>query len=358
VEFVDLWLRIQSSLFGDEIPLRPVVEELQKRWGDIVPFDAAADVRRIEHAVGDIQEKVQRLFHTASPGWNLARYQCPDVMFCASSPQALLEGRYLAVLGEVHVGGHTLATNMFASQHPDRSALLAALRSDLADRYVMPKLSPEASSVPIRTQMLDDPASAIEVLFSRGLVPANPETAIPIAELQVVKQDGRLVVRHKRRDWSADLMDVIGDFLFLAAINQFSLVPKARHTPRITIGQLVVQRERWQFEAGEFLEVADEDEANCFFNLRQWWAAQELPSSMFVKVSWEAKPFYVDFESPLLVRMFFKQLRNGMVSDPHGSVVVSEMLPAFDELWLRDGQGRVYTSELRLVAVHRDDLGL
>jgi hypothetical protein len=34
----------------------------------------------------------------------------------------------------------------------------------------------------------------------------------------------------------------------------------------------------------------------------------------------------------------------------------SEMLPGTEALWLTDGRGARYTSELRLVAIHRDDL--
>ena len=35
-------------------------------------------------------------------------------------------------------------------------------------------------------------------------------------------------------------------------------------------------------------------------------------------------------------------------------VQISEMLPSFEQLWLRDAEGRGYTAELRLTAVSLD----
>jgi len=35
---------------------------------------------------------------------------------------------------------------------------------------------------------------------------------------------------------------------------------------------------------------------------------------------------------------------------------MTEMLPGTDELWLQDAAGRRYTSELRLVAIHDEDV--
>lgn len=70
-----------------------------------------------------------------------------------------------------------------------------------------------------------------------------------------------------------------------------------------------------------------------------------LPRRVFVKVPEEPKPVYVDFESLLFVEIFAKLARKAT------AVLVSEMIPGLEELWLTDAEGNHYTSELRLVAV-------
>jgi hypothetical protein len=70
-----------------------------------------------------------------------------------------------------------------------------------------------------------------------------------------------------------------------------------------------------------------------------------------VRVCIEVKPFYLDFESPIYVEVFIKTVRRMAVSDSkEGKITLTEMLPATDEVWLPDNQGRRYTSELRIVA--------
>jgi hypothetical protein len=62
--------------------------------------------------------------------------------------------------------------------------------------------------------------------------------------------------------------------------------------------------------------------------------------------------------------MFAKQIRNalkcavdrdGYIQRHPQFVVLTEMLPSHDELWMPLEPGMVCTSELRLVAVHNDD---
>lgn len=69
------------------------------------------------------------------------------------------------------------------------------------------------------------------------------------------------------------------------------------------------------------------------------------------------KPLYLDFDSPIYVDIFTKAIRkmDGQ-SKSNEPVLLTEMLPAPDRLWLPDAEGRCYTSELRMVAVDIDHL--
>ncbi|MGM9515882.1 lantibiotic dehydratase [Roseateles sp. DB2] len=356
LRLADLWPHLQSIVFGDQVPLDDLAQELRDRWESLLLDGAGSTPSRIAFELHELRAKVLETFATDGSVWMLGRYHCPDLMFCASSPQALAQGDYLAVLGEVHIGGNTVATNLFASQHPERQRLLDALCSDLGDNYVMPKLSPHASGTPTRTQWVDDPERALEVVFSRGFVPANAATARSIASLQVFREAGELQVRDRR--WQAPLRDVLGDFLFIAVINRFGMMHKREHTPRVTLGQLVVQRETWSFQAGELDFALLEDERAAFRAAQAWRSRLGVPAQVFAKFAWEAKPVYLDFDSLVSVRMLAKQLRRGMdeASGAGGRLSFSEMLPGPDELWLHDAEGLRYTSEFRLVGLHADDL--
>ncbi|MRV72401.1 hypothetical protein GJ700_11840 [Duganella sp. FT92W] len=358
VPFCDLWLQIQTLLFNDHAPIAVLAATLRERWQALLQPYLASGERQVSLRSQDIAKEVKAAFPSSCAGWNLARYQCPDLMFCAPDAAALLAGDFLAVMGEVHLGGNTVVTNLFVSQHPDEAALLDAMRSDLGHPYVLPKLSPAASNTPIRTQWIDDPQGSTEVLFSSGLVPANSATAVPISELLVELVDGRLMARRIGHDWQAELLDVLGDFLSLSVMNRFGLLKKGARTPRITIDKLVVQREAWQFARADIAAILDDDEARSFLAMQSWADSHQMPHAVFAKVPWEDKPFFVDFTSPVFVRQFAKQIRRAeeLGRDAGETVALSEMLPAFEHLWLNDGSQRMFTSELRIVCMHKDDV--
>jgi len=71
-------------------------------------------------------------------------------------------------------------------------------------------------------------------------------------------------------------------------------------------------------------------------------AAHGRQRRVFAKAAAEPKPFYVDFDSPVLLDVLTRQLRRSQ------SVVISEMLPEPSSCWLRDATGHRYTSELRV----------
>lgn len=359
VSLPDFWLRIQSIVFGDHLPIDDLAEVLRDRWERILLSAASPGQTRVNMTVADIRDRVRDEFRSDSgSSWTLSRYQCPDLMFCAKSPQHLLSGEYLAVLGEVHVGGNTVATNLFASQHPDRHQLLKNIARDLGNAYVMPKLSPEASGTPTRTQWIDDSKEALEIIFSGGFVPANPHTAMSTADLLVVRDRHGLIVRHKINGWESTLTNALGDFLFLAVINHFGILHKRAHAPRVTIDSLVVHRESWTFSAEDLPFVREPDECDLFRMAREWKNSRCLPDTAFLKMAWEAKPVYIDFFSIISIRMLAKQVRNALDDFAANSrkLTFSEVLPAFNELWLADSEGNHFTSELRLVAIHERDI--
>jgi hypothetical protein len=78
---------------------------------------------------------------------------------------------------------------------------------------------------------------------------------------------------------------------------------------------------------------------------------------VFCLAAGEAKPIYVDFESPTLKRNLHRTLANAQSADAQAIVRFGEMLPRPDECWL-EHRGEHFTSELRIVAVDRTRRGL
>ena len=82
------------------------------------------------------------------------------------------------------------------------------------------------------------------------------------------------------------------------------------------------------------------------------WGRTEHNAAQFARVSFEMKPVYVDFESPVSVDVLAKFLRRGAKESSEMLVTVTEMLPTPRQCWLTDAEGKRYTSELRVIAVN------
>lgn len=115
-------------------------------------------------------------------------------------------------------------------------------------------------------------------------------------------------------------------------------------TPRITIGRLVYQRQRWDLTAGDLPHwQVPPGSFEEYLAAWRWKAEWKMPDQLFARLPGEEKPMFLDFCSPLSVDTF---LRAATGCD---RLILDEMLPGFDQLWLEIG-GERYCCELRLTA--------
>jgi hypothetical protein len=121
------------------------------------------------------------------------------------------------------------------------------------------------------------------------------------------------------------------------------------YRPRISIDGLIVCREAWRFQAAELEFAFVKDEGERFVAARRWSMKHGIPRFAFCVSPVEVKPFYVDFDSPIYVDILAKVVRH-TIEHEEAYVTLSEMVPAPDQVWLPDAEGRLYTSELRVVA--------
>jgi hypothetical protein len=181
-----------------------------------------------------------------------------------------------------------------------------------------------------------------------------PSQALPIGTLLLEEEDdGALIVRSRDGRLRFDLIELLGDVLSFQLLHNFDPMPLSEHhTPRIQFDQLVVCRETWRFKTDGIPFAYVKDEADRFVSARRWMHAHQLPRLIFIKTAVEPKPFFIDLASHVSVNLFAKAVRrlanSNLAEEP---ITVSEMLPAPDQTWLTDREGRRYTCEFRIVGV-------
>lgn len=135
--------------------------------------------------------------------------------------------------------------------------------------------------------------------------------------------------------------------------------------PRLRYKNLVLQRAEWKLSSAQFPQRdPGQDDFTFFLNINRWRREKGLPRQLFVasdkvfgapKAQEQSakegkpaqqmrnyKPLYLDFEN-----FFVVTLLEALVRDSTQTLVLSEMLPNQDQLWLEQ-QGQSYVSEFVL----------
>lgn len=351
VELVNFWRRVQPHLFGANVPLvETLLSNLQERWADILAISPGQ--RRAEYTSEGLRPHVMAAFEAPNPGWQFARYHSPDVLIAADSTEAIRRGRYELVMGELHLGTNTLGVALFLEQHPCPQELFRALELDLPEPRVVPVTPRQWPRVTSRIYPAFLSPRDFRLMFTQDACGVPLSQALPIGALVIEDLGRELVVRTRDGQLHFDIVEVFAEALSTQVVGCFKILRPGCHTPRLTIDRLVVCREAWHIPAHEIEFAQYKVEADCFLAARRWARLHGMPRFVFVKVSVEMKPFYVDFDSPIYVNILAKAVRRSLEVNPNdSSITVTEMLPSPNQVWLPDAKERHYTSELRIIAV-------
>ncbi len=353
VDMPSFWLHAQSLFYGNEALATTDLEaQLCARWESILGFKDTD--RRVHLRSRELKGRVQSLFHAGSSGWSGARYHSPDLMLVASSLAELRKGNVACVLGELHAGLNTMLASALVNQHPDPDALLRHVKQDLGRPRLMTFLSREGTQQTARTELVADPAFDVRIILSHGISLHGPDNVLTSGELVAGQAGDKLFVRTRDGRQEFGLLEFFGHMLSPIIARKFRLLQQRPHIPRITVDKMVIQRETWQVPCSELSFAFETAEEKRFMGTRRWIAEHAIPRFVFVKFPQEQKPIYIDFSSPIYVRLFCKHVCNTKeaVATDDVTVRMSEMLPAHEDLWLSDEHGKRYTSELRTVFVH------
>ena len=111
VDLPTIWFASLRALYRSiEASMRQIDQEFTKKWAAIIPVPA--DTREVCYQYDDLLPLVDEAFAAPGPGWAEARYFCPDVMVSATDLNALHNGDFTLVLGEVHMANNTMRSNM------------------------------------------------------------------------------------------------------------------------------------------------------------------------------------------------------------------------------------------------------
>ncbi|MCK1807754.1 MULTISPECIES: thioesterase domain-containing protein [unclassified Micromonospora] len=349
VPLADLWFLAQGMFWGDgERPVDAVAAEFAARWSGLFGLDTlppgSTDVRL---RAADLADRIDAVFPGAGPEWSNAAIHSPDLQICATDADALRRGDYTVVLGELHAAWSSFDCAVFTPSHPDVERLRDALAADLGQRRVrllFPADWPRRTS---RTaESLTGPTDRhLAFLDAPG---ADPARVLPTVDLVVDDVDGELVATASDgQRWP--LTEIFAEPFSAHAVDGFKLVAAAPYTPRITVDRLVLARQTWRTTVGESGLAVPNGERERFLAVRDWRRRLGLPEQVYVKFGTETKPCFVDLSAPAFATTLCAMARAARVDGGDDvSFTVSEMLPAPEQAWVPDGQGRRYFSELRL----------
>ena len=347
IPLLDWWLTTEPQLDNDA-GLNDVEQTFQASWAEIFPVATTHPLLQFESSkLGGLVEAMFPDIDIHSP----IRYYCPDLML-AGTTEDVRRGKCLYVLGEVHLGKNTLTHVALAEQHPDPEQLMDAVNCDFASSRFKIIETQESGTATVRT------ADAIRLpsdyfLATTPLSVAPDESAShPFSGLQLSERDGELFVLDLRQSRCFPLLDAFADLFCSYVMNKASLFPPLRHVPRVLIDKVVIHRENWRFPATDLAFAFEKHESRRFLGARRWMRALNIPRRAFVRSPAEVKPFYLDFDSPVLVEILCHAIRRVSVQlHGNGDLTFSEMLPDIEQAWLHDSHGARYTSELRMAIV-------
>ncbi|MGH4030339.1 lantibiotic dehydratase [Actinomycetota bacterium Odt1-20B] len=366
VTLADLW-RPALRLFwnNDRRPVDDVTDEFARRWHTLLGLNqggsrgGSRDTSTVRLSSAELAPEARRLFAAERPGWSLARIHSPDLQICAESAEAVDEGAYEVVLGEMHACAPTLLVNLFTWSADDPAFAGRQAHCD----YRAPRVVPLLPATWPRSTGRMVPAEVIESDLLLGFAPApgvDRRRLVPVSAVRLRRDDEAAKVRAVLPDGQElPLTELFGVFLTLIAVDAYKTVTHGAHLPRVVVDDLVLFRETWRTGVDAVAlpkrsKSAGGSEREDYLAVRRWRAGLGLPERVFIKVEGEMKPVYVDFTSPVYVGSLCTLLRAAQRRcgpEADAELVVSEALPGPGHAWVHDAQGRRYVSELRLHVV-------
>jgi lantibiotic biosynthesis dehydratase-like protein len=350
IRLSELWYPAIELFWGRGArPVDGVLDRLAARWRVLFGLSSLpASTQRVSFTASELAGPFHELFPADSPGWSTARIHSPDLHICGESVDAINNGDFLVVLGELHIAHATLCDRVLNWPKPEPGRMLRTMVGEFGRPRLVPLLPINWSKDSGRVVLFEPAPSDWNIGFART-AGVERERLIP-AEAVVVELVGSQLLADLPNGERVPAIELFAAFLSMVAVDAFKDVSAEPHTPRVSIDRLVVFRETWRMTVGDLAELTvPGNEPEQYVGGRRLVAARDLAERCFARIGSETKPMYVDFTSPAYLASFAASVRSA--EQAHGgdiAVKFSEMLPTPDQTWVPDREGRTYFGELRL----------
>jgi hypothetical protein len=269
-------------------------------------------------------------------------WPAPDIQIAAAGADALAEGRWQLVVGELHPF-HSPWHNGIVHACPDPQAMVADyMACGLPPVLEYARTSHYDGSV----HTLVRAPAYLPIWTFTGPLAMDGVPRIRAAEVEVHLEDDDLVARDASGKMLGSFVD---NWLVALSTHRLELLGTGAHTPRLCVGRVVVQRRTWVVDtSAEFPGRAPDRGLEAMCALRALRIRLGMPEQVFVRPLFQfrdshhpdMKPLFVDFRNPLLVDLLASRIAR------YRLLRLAEALPSTDQFWLRDERGH-YSCELR-----------
>lgn len=353
IDFFLFWKQVNALFFHPTENLANLVlPEFQAKWERILHLSEKQRVLKFN--AKDLEKGVMEEFGDNRPGWETAKYHSPDFLIAAESIEQIKQGNHKYILGEFHIGLNTITNMGFMRIHPSPDKILKNFNASFHNRRVI--LVPPKEMITFRNFPVFNFEKDYCLAFTKDYINFGTDSILHISELIVDRKDGKLHLFTRDKTLSFSLIVVFSDLLSGICANLFKMIAPARHTPRVEIDNLVVNREAWRIPITELDFVREKDAKLRYLEAQRFRLNHGIPRFVFIKFPNEVKPFYLDFESPIFLENIVKIVNKMLKAKEDNEIIISEMLPAHDQLWMNNNAGEIFTNEFRFIFV--DNAGL
>jgi hypothetical protein len=334
----------------EKIPFLSFIQLLREQYEDTPHIPTSSLETQILHQIQKHGvEKAEVMISEQDLDFELSNrtfYSLPDVFIQAKNTQELKEGKGTIILAKLH--HHLLMNNWMTYFHKDTDRLQADLQQVLTKMKTSDDATLAGIEVRRRNKAYYDYPGTVAVYAEQ---PAEGKQTIHFSDLEVVLDPSinELMLTTKEGE-KVELYIPLADQVGYLPFAMFTKPPLHRipidsgqHTPRVIIDGIVYQRERWKYEdTQELVEWFGRlKDLELLREVWKWREEEGIHSVVYVKGSDIRKPYLIDFKNFFSVELFQQILSQNK------NIIIEEMFPDPEHLWLQTGKGK-HSTELRL----------
>lgn len=333
-----VWNEIVRDFYGASAPKSEVLAELRLRWQEVMGSE--------ENSLTDPDEflsRCLRVFGAPGPGWSGAAIHSPDVQMVS------VGGEQRFVLSELHIAAATLQGELFEWPMRNDQNFTKLAHEITGTQYVpmFPAAWPRSTGRVSPSLPLPG-----DTTFAFADVQGGPPETVSIGDIRLDIGSGPTPGVRLPDGTQVAFEEFFASFLSAAFVDALKELHPEAHTPRQTVGELVIAREGWRLPLGDEAFTRDQPEDACLVAVENWRQEHDLPEALYARITGETKPVFVDFRMPLTVLALRRSVRAAIVGGRAGEeFAVSEALPHPADSWLLDANGDRFPSELRMMFV-------